>query len=60
MGFFPALAASYVVFAFVFQTIAVGFVSFDDKCASKRIVWAILTILTGPIGLLFYLFKGRN
>ncbi len=60
MGFFPTLAASYVIFAFIFQTFAVGFVSFDGKCASRRTFWAILTLLTGPVGIVIYLFKGRN
>ncbi len=60
MGFFPTLAAIYVAFAFVFQAIAVGFISFDNKCASKRILWAIIAVLTGPVGLVIYLFKGRQ
>jgi len=60
MGFFPVLAASYVVFAFIFQAIAVGFISLDRQCGSSRILWAAVTIITGPIGILLYLFKGRQ
>lgn len=60
MGFFPILAASYVIFAFIFQTAAVGFISLDRQCSSNRILWAVVTLLTGPIGILLYLFKGRQ
>ena len=60
MGFFPTLAGAYIIFAFVFQAIAVGFVSLDKRCASKRLAWAALTLFTGPIGIAIYLLKGRN
>lgn len=60
MGFFPTLAGAYVIFAFVFQAIAVGFISFDKRCISRRLAWAILTLLTGPVGITIYLLKGRH
>ncbi|MBU1106583.1 MAG: hypothetical protein KKB51_07965 [Candidatus Riflebacteria bacterium] len=60
MGFFPALAAAYVIFAFVFQTIAVGFIAADNRCENHRAGWAFLALLTGPVGILIYMFKGRK
>ena len=60
MGFFPALAAAYVTFAFIFQSVAVGFIASDHRCVKNRIAWALLTLLTGPVGILIYMFKGRN
>jgi hypothetical protein len=60
MGFFAELAASYIIFAFIFQALAVGFVCFDSRCMANRAAWAIVTLLTGPAGLLVYFFKGRK
>lgn len=60
MGAFPTLAAIYVIFAFVFQFISIGIISFDKKCSSHRLAWAIFTFFTGPIGIVTYLFKGRK
>ncbi len=60
MGFFPTLLAVYTIFAFVFQTLAVGFIAQDNRCARHRIAWALFTIFTGPVGILIYMFKGRK
>ncbi|MDD3148426.1 MAG: hypothetical protein PHD82_14120 [Candidatus Riflebacteria bacterium] len=60
MGFFSTLSSLYVLAALVFQAVALGFIALDNACSSKRPGWLALTLLTGPIGLLAYLFKGRS
>ena len=60
MGFFSTLASLYVIGAFAFQTAALTFVSLDGQCSSKRAGWLLLTLFTGPVGLLAYLIKGRH
>lgn len=60
MGFFPALLAAYTIFAFLFQTIAVGFIAQDNRCSRHRLIWALFTLITGPVGILIYMFKGRK
>ncbi|OGK08484.1 MAG: hypothetical protein A2W80_06925 [Candidatus Riflebacteria bacterium GWC2_50_8] len=60
MGFFPTLLAGYIIFAFMFQTVAVGFIAQDNRCEKHRAGWALLTLLTGPVGILIYMFKGRK
>ncbi len=46
--------------AFAFQAIAMGFVGLDPRCQTRRPLWLLLTLITGPIGLLIYVLKGRN
>ena len=60
MGFFSTLATIYVLGAFAFQTLALGFIGFDSQCSSKRARWLLLTLFTGPVGLLAYFLKGRH
>lgn len=60
MGLFPTLATSYVIAAFVFQAIALGFIGLDKSCRSARPGWLLLTLLTGPVGLLIYFLAGRD
>lgn len=60
MGFFSTLSSMYVLAALAFQAVALGFVALDSRCGSKRPGWLILTLITGPIGLLAYFLKGRE
>ncbi len=60
MGFFPTFLAAYMIFAFLFQTVAVGFIAQDHRCDKYRLIWAFVTLLTGPVGIMFYMFKGRK
>ncbi|HNX76333.1 MAG TPA: PLDc N-terminal domain-containing protein [Candidatus Rifleibacterium sp.] len=59
MGIFSTLSSMYVLFAFAFQSLALGFVGYDSRGRSNRALWLLATLLTGPIGLLIYFFKGR-
>lgn len=60
MGIFTGLSTAYVIAAFAFQAIALGFIGLDPRCQTRRPLWLLLTLITGPIGLLFYFIKGRN
>lgn len=60
MGIFTGLSTAYVMSAFAFQAIALGFVCLDQRCQTRRLFWLLLTLITGPVGLLIYFFKGRN
>ena len=46
--------------AFAFQAIALGFIGLDARCQARRMLWLLLTLFTGPVGLLVYFLKGRN
>lgn len=46
--------------AFAFQAIALGFIGLDPRCQTRRVLWLLVTLITGPIGLLLYFIKGRN
>lgn len=59
MGIFSSVASGYVIFAFIFQIFAVSFVARDCESKSDRPLWVLLTIFTGPLGLIVYLL-GRN
>lgn len=60
MGLFAGLSTAYVMFAFAFQAIALGFIGLDPRCQARRVLWLLLTLATGPLGLLVYFLKGRN
>jgi len=60
MGIFAGLSTAYVMTAFAFQAIALGFISLDPRCQARRLLWLLLTLVTGPIGLVLYFLKGRN
>ncbi len=60
MGIFAGLSTAYVMAAFAFQAIALGFIGLDPRCQVRRVLWLLLTLFTGPIGLLLYFIKGRN
>lgn len=46
--------------AFAFQAIALGFIGLDPRCQTRRVLWLLLILVTGPLGLLVYFLKGRN
>lgn len=60
MGIFTGLSTAYVMAAFAFQAIAMGFIGLDHRCQTRRVLWLLLTLITGPIGLFIYLLKGRS
>ena len=48
------------IVSFIIMAALLGFVGFDSKCKSSRIMWLIITLFTGPIGACVYFFVGRD